>query len=429
MTREVAYGLVIFVTLMVWLIGFSVIVGLDPYTDKNRKKLFAIIIVLVFSHILQNYFEYWLTKYQMSDIGLTIVVVYGYVIRPAMLTIFAYFIAPKGKHYIAWGLVVINAIIYSTAFYSGIAIHVVDNRVQGGIFQYWGLVTCMILYGYLIYRLASQYKKVFIKEIIFHLFWLFLIVAGFVTDIFLNKQWLWIDYITISMVTATVLSYMWLHQRFVHEYQTNFIAEQRNRIILSQIQPHFIYNTLSSIKSIEGNPEETKRAITEFANYIRGNLAALDGKELIPFKQELEYVKDYVSLQQRRFPDRIEMTYDVADDDFSVPPLTVQILVENAVKHGVSARYEGGKITLRTYRERKNHVIVVTDDGVGFDTRILETTDRVGLRAVKNRLEYYLNGTVSIESTIGVGTEVTIKIPDSPLPKNMVFYEKKGEKK
>ena len=183
------------------------------------------------------------------------------------------------------------------------------------------------------------------------------------------------------------------------------------KLLLSQVQPHFIYNSLSSIRNIEGNPEETKRAITEFANYIRGNLAALDGKELIPFSTEMEYVKDYISLQQRRFPDRIDVDIDLADVDFSVPPLTVQILVENAIKHGITARYEKGTITIKTYREKNNHVIRVIDDGVGFDTKTLEKTDRVGLRAVRNRLEYYLEGKISIESQIGKGTDVTIKIP------------------
>ena len=185
------------------------------------------------------------------------------------------------------------------------------------------------------------------------------------------------------------------------------------QLVLSQIQPHFIYNTLSSIRSIEGNPEETKRAITEFANYIRGNLSALDGKELIPFSEELDFVKDYVSLQQRRFPNRINVIYDITDKDFMVPPLTVQILVENAIKHGILVRYDSGLVIVQTRLERNNHVIVVSDDGVGFDVKKLDNTDRVGLRAVRNRLEYYLEGTLFIESEVGHGTDVVIEIPYS----------------
>lgn len=189
------------------------------------------------------------------------------------------------------------------------------------------------------------------------------------------------------------------------------LAQARGQLLLNQVQPHFIYNTLSSIKNIEGNPEETKRAITEFANYIRGNLAALDGKELIPFSQEIELVRDYVSLQKRRFPDRFNVVYDLADEDFSLPPLSVQILVENSIKHGIVSRYENGTITIRSYRENNCHVIKVIDDGVGFDTEKLKNTDRVGLRAVKNRLEFFLNASLSVKSEIGKGTEVTLAIP------------------
>ena len=131
----------------------------------------------------------------------------------------------------------------------------------------------------------------------------------------------------------------------------------------------------------------------------------------------MDIVRDYISIQQLRFPDRINTVYEITDDDFSVPPLSVQILVENAIKHGILVRREPGTITMKSYREKNYHVVTVIDDGVGFDTEILKDTDRVGLRAVKNRLEYYLDGTISIESKIGKGTEVTIKVP-CPL-KNM----------
>ena len=135
--------------------------------------------------------------------------------------------------------------------------------------HYWCLATSVLLLGYLLYLTIKNYKKTEIKEIIFHLFWILLIIAGNIADIFVNVQSQWVDYLTISMATVTVFSYIWFHQRFVREYQANFIAEQRMKIVLSQIQPHFIYNALSSIQNIEGNPEETKKAITEFVLYSR----------------------------------------------------------------------------------------------------------------------------------------------------------------
>ena len=118
--RIVTYGSIIFVMLMVWIIGFFVMIGLDSYTDKKRKKLFVAIIVLVFFHIMQNYIEYFLIKYYPASTLRTVVSVFGYSIRPAILVLFAYLISPKGNNPVAWGLVGLNAIMHTTAFYSGI---------------------------------------------------------------------------------------------------------------------------------------------------------------------------------------------------------------------------------------------------------------------------------------------------------------------
>ena len=415
MTMEIMYGVIIFVSLMVWIIGFAIVVMLDSYTDKKRKRFFAIMIALILSLVLQNYFEYYLIAYHENIMLRTGVAIYGYIVRPAIIVMFAHLVAPKKRHIIAWCLVGINGILHLTAFFSPIVFWINDaNGYQGGPLNSVCLIVSIALLFYMVYLVIFRFKMAQLKEFIFHMFWILVIVAGIITDVFLNTKDQWVDYVTIAVVGVSAFTYIWLHQRFVHDAHASFVAEQRIRVIRSQVQPHFIYNTLSSIRNIEGNPEETKRAITEFANYIRGNLSALNGKELIPFKTEMEYVKDYISLQQRRFPNKINAVYDIQDEYFSLPPLTIQILVENAIKHGIAERYEEGTIIIRSRRENRFHLISVIDDGVGFDPRILETSDRVGMRAVKNRLEFYLEGSMLVKSEPGKGTEVTIKIPCSP---------------
>ncbi len=412
MSMETRYGLIIFVALLLWLFGFSIIVVLDAYTERKRKKFFAVLIAVMVSLVVQNYSEYSIIRYMPVPVLRLIVVSYRFIIIPVLLVMFAYLISPYGKKIIAWCLVGINTIVYIISAFTHICFYIDEsNQYIGGPLQYFCLVVNSILLVYLIYLSVSRFKFSRLKEFIFHTFWIVVIVLAVIGDAFLNNKQQWVDSVTIAAVGASAFTYIWIHQKIVHEQQTNFIAEQRIRVIRSQVQPHFIYNTLSSIRNIEGNPEETKRAITEFAGYIRGNLAALDVKEVIPFKKEIEYVKDYIALQQRRFPDKINVTYDIADEDFSLPPLTLQILVENSIKHGITTRYESGNIAIKTYCEKKYHVISIVDDGVGFDTEILKTTDRVGLRAVKNRLEYYQDGLMDIKSAPGKGTSVTIKIP------------------
>ena len=411
-SANITYGTIIFVILMELLVGLSVVLALDPYTDSKRKKMFATIFVLVFALIMQNLGEFWLVKYHHNPLLRTVLATLGYSLRPLILLSFAYLTFPEGKHTVAWILVVLNVLMHCTSFFTDIVFTIDEVGWRGGPLNFWCLMTSGILLVYLVGLMLFKFKWRQFKEIIFHVFWMTLIVAGIIADSLWNESQ-WVDYLTVSVTIATVLSYMWFHQRFVHEYETRLMEARRMQLVLSQIQPHFIYNTLSSIRSIEGNPEETKRAITEFANYIRGNLSALDGKELIPFSEELDFVKDYVSLQQRRFPNRINVIYDITDKDFMVPPLTVQILVENAIKHGILVRYDSGLVIVQTRLERNNHVIVVSDDGVGFDVKKLDNTDRVGLRAVRNRLEYYLEGTLFIESEVGHGTDVVIEIPYS----------------
>ncbi len=430
MTMEIRYGIVIFMALMLWIIGFAILVGLDPYTDKKRKKYYFVLIVCLLSLVIQNYVEYWLVYYHSAPAWRTFVAALGYSIRPLILVMFALLLSPDRIKIIAWSLVGINAILYLTSYFTHVCFFIdAINHYNPGPIYFFSTIICGILLAYLVYLCISRYKATRPAEILFHLFWIGIIIVGIVADAYFNNKDQWVDYVTIAVIGISAFSYIWMHQKFVHEYQNNFVAEQRIRIIRSQVQPHFIYNTLSSIRNIEGNPEETKRAITEFAGFIRGNLAALDGKDLIPFKKEMEYIKDYIALQQRRFPDKIDVIYEIEDEDFSIPPLTVQILVENAIKHGIAVRYESGTVTIKSYSDKKGHVIKVIDDGVGFDPEILKTSDRVGLRAVRNRLEYYQDGTLEIESEPGKGTCVTIRIPFDvqKIDYNVFFTKNKRE--
>ncbi|MBO4539648.1 MAG: histidine kinase [Clostridia bacterium] len=412
MTTEIRYGIVIYMSLMLCIVGFAILVGLDPYTDKKRKKYYFIIIGCLFSLLIQNYVEYWLVYYRSAPVWRTFVAAYGYSIRPVMIVMFALILSPRGMKIIAWCLAGINSVMYLTSYFTHVCFYIDENNhYSPGPLYFLSTVVCGVLIAYLVFLCIFKYKATRPAEIFFHLFWIAVIIAGIVADALFNYKDQWVDYITIAITGVVTFSYVWMHQKFVYEYQNDFMSEQRIRVIRSQIQPHFIYNTLSSIRNIEGNPEETKRAITEFAGFIRGNLAALDGKDLIPFKTEMEYIKDYIALQQRRFPDKISVIYEIEDEDFSIPPLTVQILVENAIKHGLAVRYENGTITIKSYCEKKYHVVKVIDDGVGFDPEMLKTSDRVGLRAVKNRLDFYQSGILEIESEPGKGTCVTIKIP------------------
>lgn len=188
------------------------------------------------------------------------------------------------------------------------------------------------------------------------------------------------------------------------------LEAQRNALMLSQINPHFVYNTLSTIAAMcDTSPKQAKYLTIDFSQYLRRNIGSLTSEELIPFEQEMEHVACYLKIEKARFRERLNVIYSTQCKDFSVPPLTVQPLVENAIKHGITKKAEGGTIKITTFEEDTYYVIEIIDDGVGFDSEITEM--HVGIQNVQNRLAATCRGTVTIKSTLGVGTRVTIEIP------------------
>ncbi|MBR5272257.1 MAG: histidine kinase [Clostridia bacterium] len=190
------------------------------------------------------------------------------------------------------------------------------------------------------------------------------------------------------------------------------LTESRVSTMMSQIRPHFIYNTLGSIEQLCNiNPPKAGELVHNFAKYLRGNFGELDNPKPILMSQEMEHVRYYVNIENVRFPD-MTFSFEMNSDDFYIPALTIQPIVENAIKHGLMKLQKGGTIRVVSYETDTNYCVVVEDDGVGFDTDVLlDERKHVGIRNIRGRLEAMVNGTLEIKSTEGVGTTVLIKIP------------------
>jgi len=190
--------------------------------------------------------------------------------------------------------------------------------------------------------------------------------------------------------------------------------EAKTQIMISQIQPHFIYNTLNSIYYLcEKEPLAAQQAIGEFADYLRENLNLNSSKEIVPFSQELAHIEKYLSLEKMRFEEDLNVEYDIQCTCFKIPSLSLQPLVENAVKHGLGKKTGGGTIFISSIETYECYKVVIHDDGVGFDVDKPLSSDRVhiGLDNTKERLARMINATLNVESTIGIGSTMTIKIP------------------
>ena len=190
------------------------------------------------------------------------------------------------------------------------------------------------------------------------------------------------------------------------------LAESRVSTMMSQIRPHFIYNTLGSIEQLcELDPPKAGELVHNFAKYLRGNFGELDNPRPILMSQEMEHVRHYISIENVRFPD-MTFSFDMKSDDFHIPALTVQPIVENAIKHGLMKLESGGSIKVVSYETESDYCISVEDDGVGFDTgKLLNEKEHIGIRNIRDRLKVMVGGKLEIESTVGVGTKVLITIP------------------
>jgi LytS/YehU family sensor histidine kinase len=210
------------------------------------------------------------------------------------------------------------------------------------------------------------------------------------------------------------------HQREIAEQQRE-IANQHASIMVLQMRPHFIYNTLMSIYSLcNQDPQKARQVTKDFTDYLRRNFKAVAGEDAIPFSAELEHTRAYLAVEQAQHEEMLLVDYDVRFTRFRLPPLTLQPIVENAVKHGMDPYAGPLHVTVRTYRVDRAggagstggaSVIVVEDNGPGFDTAGLNESHEA-MTNIRQRLELMCDGKMEVASRETGGTTVTVTIPD-----------------
>ena len=193
------------------------------------------------------------------------------------------------------------------------------------------------------------------------------------------------------------------------------LYEAKVQIMVSQIRPHFMYNALSSIAILcKLDPETAYKATVTFSDYLRGNMDSLKQTAPVPFTKELEHLKKYLYIEKLRFDEQLNIVYDIQAEDFSVPQLSIQPIVENAVKHGVGMKEDGGTVTIATRETEEAFEVIISDDGVGFDTEAPKKDDgrsHVGMENTRRRLKDMCNADLIITSKPGEGTTARVVIP------------------
>jgi len=190
-------------------------------------------------------------------------------------------------------------------------------------------------------------------------------------------------------------------------------AESRLRLLSGQINRHFVFNSLTAIKAfVAEDPALAEQTIQDFSDYLRSHLDVMADSRLVPFTDELERVRHYVALEMADCTVPLEVRYELKTTDFQVPPLTVQPLVENAIRHGIQTREEGGTVVVSTREHDDEIEVCVSDDGRGFSSATARQDERrrVGIANVRERIEKQCGGMLTVQSDAS-GTVALMTIP------------------
>ena len=309
---------------------------------------------------------------------------------------------------VLWAALFVLLVI--TQFTDGVYYFTSDNQFVRGAW-YPVLIAPMIAltavnFVAVIRRRNKLTKKHFIAFLVYLLPLMIVMIVQAFVSVFL------LIVIAVSISALSMFGIIMADQVERYLRQQREIADQRAHIAVLQMRPHFIYNTMMSIYYLcAQDPEKAQQVTLDFTTYLRKNFNAVAGDETIPFLEELEHTRAYLAVERAQFEDNLVVEFDTPHTAFRMPPLTLQPIVENAVKHGMDVdAAEPLCILIRTAQTDEGSVIVVEDNGSGF-----KPTDKgephVALNNIRQRLELMCGGKLTISPRDGGGTSVKVTIP------------------
>ena len=406
-------SLAVLFPLLLLLLGLGFTVSIDPYIRREHRRIMLRIVALCFSLIGQNVGEDTLYVHHSNLALKNFLSAFGYSVRPVILILFLYIIRPEGKKWLHWTLTGINALLYFTSPFTKLCFEIRASDYVSQRGPLW--FTCILVSGLflieLLLRTILRYRETRRIEQMIPASVAIIIAGSVALDISMRTEQP-VAFLTIATVVGSVFYYIWLHFQFVREHEKDLMAAQRVRIMMTQIQPHFLFNALNTIRALYAkDPPLADRTLEDFSSYLRQNLESLRQTDLVPITKELEHTRLYAEIEVLRFPN-VRVEYRIEDESFQIPALTIQPLVENAIRHGVRIRKDG-LVIVSTFREADAHRITIEDNGIGFDPKQIRSSEEthIGLENVKSRVEQMCGGTMTLSSTIGEGTIVRIYIP------------------
>ena len=389
--------------------------GIDPWSKRFFRRYFATLMMICFLSSAEIPVQFYPFPVALIYILLTLESLF-LSLPLVMLTVYLLHCCSESLRSsrllrAVLGLwVVYLALLVCALFPIGFSIITPDRQWRRG--PLYPLILLPII-AIMLFNLAGTLKR---KRQLSHNTFLSFLIAILPITVALCVQ-LFVDVfplIDISFVLSGLAMYSrilseQIEQDLEHQRQ---IADQRAKIMILQMRPHFIYNTLMSIYSLCNlDPQKARQVTMDFTDYLRRNFNAVASESAIPFSMELEHTRAYLAVEQAQYEDMLIVAYDTRFTQFRLPSLTLQPLAENAVKHGMNPYAGPLHVTIRTRHTDHACVITVEDDGPGFDPAD-HSEQHTTLTNIRQRLELMCNGKMEIRPREGGGTVVTVTIPD-----------------
>jgi len=396
---------------------------LDKPWDEHNRSLFRLIFtlgLLFFNNQLCCFWEY----HDNRDVSILLTYTFLYYIETLLLYSFYAYVRTELKinkksipliDYIAKGALIADLIadILNVKFGYFFTIGSNHDYVKG-TFENCSEISAFIIYTLIWYLIIIAKDKPWKEKGILISFQIFPVIAhlsGIATD---NYSAVFPAYMfSVMLIYINVFA---ARSKKVLEQKVE-LDEQRAALMVSQIQPHFLYNVLTTISNLcVTDPEEAEETTVLFSQYLRTNLDSIRETAPVPFRKELGHINTYVTLEKKRFKDKIQYEVDCEAQDFLVPSLGLQPIVENSIKHGIRGKETQGHLKITSKAVEGGYEVVIEDDGVGFDMNAPLPDDgrsHVGMHNVKSRLEQICNANVTVVSSPGNGCKTTIFFPET----------------
>ena len=276
----------------------------------------------------------------------------------------------------------------------------------------WYLLTLLPLAAMLILDLgAMTRKRDRLPQQLYYALLLYLLPLAIAVIVHMFVSVYLLIFIGIVLCAFSMFSIILLDESAQNMRQQREIARQQARITVLEMRPHFIYNTMTSIYYLcDQDPKKAQQVTLDFTTYLRKNFTAIASEDTIPFSEELEHTRAYLAVEQAQFEDRLFVSYDTPHTRFRLPPLTLQPIVENAVKHGMDPDSDPLRITIRTRLTEEGSQITVEDNGPGYEPAN-DSEPHIALVNIRQRLAMLCGGTLTITPREGGGTAVRVTIP------------------